>query len=89
MWKRGYQLVRAAIPNAVFEGPSLSTQPNNGWHQAFLDYIKANNVVPNYMSWHDELGNNDPYTDANGGLDYDGDRELQYACDYDQLDQRH
>jgi hypothetical protein len=65
MWKRGFQQVRAAIPNAVIEGPSLANQPNNGWWNAYLDYIKANNVIPDYLSWHDEGGGNDPVTDAN------------------------
>jgi hypothetical protein len=65
MWKRGYQLVRSRIPGAVFEGPSLATGPGGSWASAFLDYVKANNVVPNYISWHDEGGGNDPVGEVN------------------------
>ncbi len=63
MWKRGYQMIRAAIPNAVIEGPSYAGVPaSNTWWNTYLDYIKANNVVPNYISWHDLPG--DPVADA-------------------------
>ncbi len=65
MWKRGYQLVRSRIPGAVFEGPSFSAYPqSNTWWNSYLDYIKANNVIPNYMAWHDEWGGNDPVGDV-------------------------
>ena len=46
MWKRGYTQVRAAIADAVFEGPSVATGPGGSWASAFLDYVKTNNVVP-------------------------------------------
>jgi hypothetical protein len=52
LWKRGYQMVRAALPNAVMEGPSTASGVGGQWFNAFLDYIKANNVVPDYISWH-------------------------------------
>jgi hypothetical protein len=65
MWKRGYQQVRAAIPNAVFEGPSVATGPGGSWASAFLDYVKTNSVVPDYVSWHEEGGGNDPVGDSN------------------------
>ena len=65
MWKRGYTQVRAAIADAVFEGPSVATGPGGSWASAFLDYVKTNNVVPDYMSWHEEGGGNDPVSDAN------------------------
>jgi hypothetical protein len=64
MWKRGYQQVRAAIPNAVFEGPSVATGAGGAWATAFLNSVKTNNVVPDYMSWHDEGGGNDPVGDS-------------------------
>ncbi|MGD0836579.1 MAG: hypothetical protein ABSB49_08050 [Polyangia bacterium] len=51
-WKRGYQMVRAAIPNAVLEGPSTASGVSGQWFTAFLDYVKANDVVPDYVSWH-------------------------------------
>jgi hypothetical protein len=63
MWKRGYQQIRAAIPGAVIEGPSLASGVG-GWFNAFLDYVKTNNVVPNYMGWHEAGGGGDPVNDA-------------------------
>ena len=64
MIRRGTQLVRAAIPGAVIEGPSYAgvPSPSNSWWSTYLDYVKANNVVPNIVSWHDLPG--DPATDA-------------------------
>jgi hypothetical protein len=64
MIRRGTQLVRAAIPGAVIEGPSYAgvPTPSNSWWTTYLDYVKANAVVPNIMSWHDLPG--DPATDA-------------------------
>ncbi|MEU4242586.1 beta-xylosidase [Actinoplanes sp. NPDC026619] len=63
MIRRGTQLVRAAIPGAVIEGPSYAGVPtaSNSWWTTYLDYVKANNVVPNIMSWHDLPG--DPAVD--------------------------
>jgi hypothetical protein len=52
MWKRGYQMVRAAIPNALIEGPSNASGVGGQLFNAFLDYIKTNNVVPDVISWH-------------------------------------
>ena len=64
MWKRAVQRIRAALPSAVIEGPSFALSPNSsGWWPAYLDYIKANNVVPNIMSWHALPG--DPVADVN------------------------
>jgi len=62
MWKRGYQQVRAALPDAVIEGPSTAGGVG-GWFTAFLDYAKTNNVVPDYIGWH-EAGGGDPVNDA-------------------------
>jgi hypothetical protein len=64
MIRRGTQLVRAAIPGAVIEGPSYAGVPTSGnsWWTTYLNYVKANNVVPNIMSWHDLPG--DPATDG-------------------------
>jgi hypothetical protein len=62
MWKRGYQQIKAALPDAVIEGPSTAGGVG-GWFTAFLDYIKANNVVPDYIGWH-EAGGGDPVNDA-------------------------
>lgn len=63
MWKRGYRLVRGAIPDAVIEGPSLASGVG-GWFNAFADYVKANDVVPNYVGWHEAGGGGDPVADA-------------------------
>jgi hypothetical protein len=65
MWKRGYQLLRAAIPNAVIEGPSLASGVGGSWASAFLDYVKANNVIPDDIGWHEAGGGGDPVNDAN------------------------
>jgi hypothetical protein len=62
-WKHAYQQVRAAIPGAIIEGPSLSTGAGGSWMNAFLDYCKTNNVVPDYISWHDAGGGGDPVND--------------------------
>ena len=62
-WKHAYQQVRAAIPGAIIEGPSLSTGAGGSWMNAFLDYVKTNDVVPDYISWHDAGGGGDPVND--------------------------
>ena len=62
-WKHAYQQIRAAIPGAIIEGPSLSTGAGGSWMNAFLDYAKTNSVVPDYISWHDAGGGGDPVND--------------------------
>ncbi|WP_257234692.1 RICIN domain-containing protein [Streptomyces sp. JV178] len=65
MWKRAYQKVRAAIPNAVIVGPSTYRSPGGAastWWDTYLDYVKANNVAPDVYSWHALPG--DPVSDA-------------------------
>ncbi len=62
-FKHAYQQIRAAIPSAVIEGPSLATGPGGAWMNTFLDYAKANNVVPDYLTWHEEGGGADPVAD--------------------------
>ncbi|MEV4459743.1 ricin-type beta-trefoil lectin domain protein [Microbispora sp. NPDC049633] len=53
MWKRAYQRIRAAFPSHLIVGPSCACVPSSGgfWTQ-YLDYVKANNVVPDIVSWH-------------------------------------
>ncbi|SPF02740.1 RICIN domain-containing protein [Streptomyces sp. MA5143a] len=66
MWKRSYQRIRAAFPNAVIVGASTSGKPGSTgstWWNTYLDYVKANNVEPNVYSWHDLPG--DPVADSN------------------------
>jgi hypothetical protein len=64
MWKRAYQRIRSTFPDAVIVGPSTAGKPSsaNTWWATYLGYVKANNVVPDIFSWHDEPG--DPVTDA-------------------------
>ncbi|WP_433500833.1 lectin [Sphaerimonospora sp. CA-214678] len=74
MWKRAYQRVRAAFPSHLIVGPSCACVPSTGgfWTQ-YLDYVKANNVVPDIVSWHSLPG--DPVANvatANTTLDSRG-----------------
>lgn len=62
MIRRGTLQIRAAIAGAVIEGPSCACQPTNPWFATYLNYVKANNVVPNILSWHSLPS--DPATDA-------------------------
>ena len=62
-WKHAYQQVRAAIPGAIIEGPSFATGAGGSWMNAFLDYAKTNNVMPDYISWHEAGGGGDPVAD--------------------------
>ncbi|MEV6879443.1 RICIN domain-containing protein [Amycolatopsis sp. NPDC051128] len=54
MWSRAYQRVRAAFPDQPIVGPSLAGVPSTstGWWSQYLDYVRANNVVPDIVSWH-------------------------------------
>jgi len=67
MWKRAYKKIRAALPNAVIVGPSSSGQPSPGWgwFNTYLDYVKANNVMPDYISWHELNTGSDPVNSKN------------------------
>nr|WP_246496924.1 RICIN domain-containing protein [Sphaerisporangium rubeum] len=54
LWRRTYQRVRAAFPDQLIVGPSCACVPSTShafWNQ-YLDYVKANNVVPDIISWH-------------------------------------
>jgi hypothetical protein len=62
MIRRGTLQIRAALPGAVIEGPSCACAPTNSWFTTYLDYVKANGVVPNILSWHDLPG--DPANEA-------------------------
>jgi hypothetical protein len=62
MVRRGTLQIRAALPGAVIEGPSCACSPSAAWFGQYLDYVKANNVVPNILSWHALPG--DPAADA-------------------------
>ena len=62
-WKHAYEQVRAAIPGAIIEGPSLASGAGGPWMNAFLDYCKTNNVMPDYITWHEAGGGGDPVGD--------------------------
>ncbi|MEU8194150.1 cellulose binding domain-containing protein [Microbispora amethystogenes] len=74
MWKRAYQRIRAAFPSHLIVGPSFAGVPSTGgWWTQYLDYVKANNVVPDIVSWHSLPG--DPVANvatANTSLDSRG-----------------
>jgi Ricin-type beta-trefoil lectin domain-like len=54
LWRRTYQRVRAAFPSQLIVGPSLAGVPttSSSWWTQYLDYVRANNVVPDIVSWH-------------------------------------
>jgi hypothetical protein len=54
LWRRTYQRVRAAFPGQLIVGPSLAGVPttSTGWWTQYLDFVRANNVVPAIVSWH-------------------------------------
>ncbi|NAS27160.1 beta-xylosidase [Herbidospora sp. NEAU-GS84] len=54
LWRRSYQRVRAAFPGHLIVGPSCACVPStsHAFWNAYLDFIKANNVVPDIISWH-------------------------------------
>ncbi|RSM65586.1 beta-xylosidase [Actinoplanes sp. ATCC 53533] len=74
MWRRAYQRIRAAFPTHLVVGPSCACVPSTGgWWTQYLDYVKANNVVPDIISWHSLPG--DPVANvatANTTLDSRG-----------------
>ena len=54
-WKYAYSRFRAH-PRRLIEGPSFATGAGGSWMNAFLDYAKTNNVIPDYISWHEAGG---------------------------------
>ncbi len=50
-WKYAYQKIRAIDPNAVIVGPSYQNYDLANL-KLFISFCKANNVMPNYISWH-------------------------------------
>ncbi|MFC3994172.1 beta-xylosidase, partial [Actinoplanes siamensis] len=75
MWRRAYQRIRTAFPAHLIVGPSLAGVPTTAgsWWTQYLDNVKANNVVPDIVSWHSLPG--DPVSNvaaANGSLDARG-----------------
>ncbi len=75
LWRRTYQRVRAAFPAHLIVGPSCACVPSatNSWWNQYLDFVRANNVVPDIISWHSLPG--DPVANvaaANATLDARG-----------------
>lgn len=54
-WRRAFLATRAIDPNAVIVGPSVS-RFDQAYIQAFLNFAKTNNVLPNIVSWHEYDG---------------------------------
>ncbi|MFF3437197.1 RICIN domain-containing protein [Streptosporangium sp. NPDC002721] len=54
LWRRTYQRIRAEFPAHLIVGPSCACVPSttNTWWNQYLDYVKANNVIPDIISWH-------------------------------------
>jgi len=53
LWQHTYQRIRATFPTMLIVGPSCACVPStSGWWTQYLDYVKANNVVPDIVSWH-------------------------------------
>lgn len=57
-WKIAVETIRATRPNDIIIGPSVSSF-NQTYLQDFLVFAKANNVLPNVLSWHElsDIGN--------------------------------
>jgi hypothetical protein len=54
LWRRTYQRLRAEMPGTLIVGPSCACVPSTtyAWWGQYLDYVKANNAVPDIVSWH-------------------------------------
>jgi hypothetical protein len=66
LWGRAFKQIRAAFPDAVITGPSLSRHPHEGndWWTSYLEYVRANAVAPDILSLHEEEGKGgDPVDD--------------------------
>ena len=75
LWRRTYQRIRADVPeHAHRRARACAGVPSTGgWWTQYLDYVKANNVVPDIISWHSLPG--DPVANvatANSTLDSRG-----------------
>ncbi len=52
IWRLAVEQIRSQEPNAVIVGPSISGF-DPAYLRDFLSYAKANNVLPDVLSWHD------------------------------------
>eukprot|EP00833_Pecoramyces_ruminatium_P003012 jgi/Orpsp1_1/1177044/evm.model.c7180000059966.1 len=55
MWKQTYQAIRQADPNEKIIGPCYSWYTDDKLRN-FLKYAKANNCLPDIISWHELSG---------------------------------
>ena len=63
LWRRTYQRIRAEFPSHLIVGPSCACVPStSGWWTQYLDFVRANNVIPDIVSWHALPG--DPVTNV-------------------------
>lgn len=51
-WKTVYQLIRSIDPGAKIVGPNFEHY-NSAAYRSFFTFAKANNVLPDYTSWHE------------------------------------
>jgi ricin-type beta-trefoil lectin protein len=82
LWRRTYQRIRAELPGTVIVGPSCACVPStsNAWWNQYLDYVKANNVVPDIVSWHSLPG--DPVANVAAANTTLGSRGIPHARPY-------
>lgn len=54
LWRRTHQRIRTEFPGFAIVGPSCACVPTTtgAWWGQYLDYIKANNAIPDIVSWH-------------------------------------
>jgi hypothetical protein len=54
-WVESYNEIRKDDSTIPIDGPSYSAW-NQSWMSSFLSYAKANNALPQYLSWHELQG---------------------------------
>ena len=54
-WVESFNEIRKDDATVPIEGPSYS-EWNESWMSSFLSYAKANNALPQYLSWHELQG---------------------------------
>ena len=64
MWRQTHLKIRELQPGASIIGPSLAYYDAT-WMGQFLDYVKANNVVPDVLNWHEWTYTSIPGNHAN------------------------
>ena len=82
LWRRTYQRIRSELPGTAIVGPSCACVPSTGyaWWNQFLDYVKANDVVPDIVSWHSLPG--DPVANVSAADTTLGSRGIPHTRPY-------